>query len=467
MAILIMAIGIVSVFTLFPISVLRTIQATQQTNSKILKLNATEILKTSPVVLTAFQDGTVVNPPFGAAGGSFGALNYTGEWRPGSAYAAGDIVVPTMKSGNVWPNPLVMYGASNVAGPSGATEPDWLANSIVSGPNIDWVPLNTNGFGQPPDEPLSYVVDPLGWNIANTDGTTPRDEFGNKTDSSAGQGVTPPAGGPPLLRIHGSMSNIDVARNNVFLDDNWEEVFSATPESANFTSVTFPAGTDLTGLTGGTFRIVLTSTDGSKTIYRLLNTNATAGTTVTLSSGEPIPNQATSFPQVGGNPDVGLARVEVLNRRFSWFLTVRNSGSEPEIKCVVVFNRDLGSASEHVYDSNYANANIDIDADGTEDSIQHGLGARNDWVKITWDPATEPEPLLKAGNWLFDARTVSWYRVQQIQAVNDSTAPYWAVLILDKSVRDATPDDSAGPPSNANPPGRTILMPGIIEVFDL
>mgnify|MGYP007073188705 FL=1 len=458
MAILIMAVGIVSVFTLFPISVLRTIQATQQTNSKILKLNATEIVKTSPVVLTAFEAGV---------------LRYRGPWQPNvnlaNQYLDNDVVVPSLKAGDLFPTPLVFYRATilNGSGLSGATEPEWFRTQSVTesdGTNqIQWDPiLNASG------DPISYVVDPLGWNIANLDGTTPRDEFGNKTDTSTGQGGTPPAGGPPLLRIHGSMSDIDVARSNVFLDDNWEEVFSATPESATTTSVRFPAGTDLTGLTGGARRVVLTSTDGSKTIYRLIDGDPIFATfTLNLIAAEPIPNLATSFPQVGGNPDVGLARVEVLNRRFSWFLTVRNSGSEPEIKCVVVFNRDPGSASEHVYDSNYANANIDIDADGTEDSIQHGLGSRNDWVKITWDPATEPEPLLKAGNWLFDARTVSWYRVQQIQAVNDGTAPYWAVLILDKSVRVETPDDGAGPPSNANPPGRTILMPGIIEVFDL
>lgn len=441
MAILIMSVGIVSVATLFPISVLRTIKATQQTNSKIHKLNASELVKSVPGVLTAFQTGTTVP-------GSGTPLRYRSAWQPQTPYAVDDVIVPTIKPGQVRPTPLVLYRAAAVSGNSGTTEPDWLPQSLVveSNGQIAWEPL-LNGL-----VPLSYVVDPLGWNIANDDATSPPALFGNKTNRTTGVGIAPPTAG--LLRIHGGLDTAALASAAVALPDAWEEIVSGTPASATNTAVSFPATIALDPVTVPSAqavprRISLTSTDGRMTVYRTI-TNI-AGQTVNLA--EPVPLR---FPRdAGGNPDVGMARVESLTRRYTWFLTVRNNAQGlPTIKCVVVFNRNFASASEHVYDANFGNVNGDVDSDGNPDGAQHGL-THSAWVKIVWDRATEPDPLLKRGNYVFDAQDVTWYRIQEV--FDGGPRSGFAVLILDRNVRRGT----------VTSPGHAVLMPGVVEVFDL
>ncbi|MFO1092491.1 MAG: hypothetical protein U0992_04145 [Planctomycetaceae bacterium] len=449
MAILIMAVGVVSVFTLFPISVLRTIQATQQTNSKIHKLNTAELVKANPALLTQFQNGTQI------AGTT---VNYQGTWRPNTPYNGSAppanpplVVIPTLQAGQLVPIPLIFfYTTSN--GTSGTDEPKWNTfGSVVDG-SVVWQPL----LDPTTSLPLSYVIDPLGYNIAIDDATMPRpDQFGNKTDRITGTATQPVPPNGALLRIHGGAASTLAAMATATLLDSWEQVVTGTPQSANNTSVTFPAAVSLANAGGPITRLVATSTDGQMTTYRMINN--IAGQQVNLA--EQIPAR---FPKLAGNPDIGTARIESLTRRYTWFLTVRNNAQgKPDIKCVVVFNRNFGSASEHVYDANFGNANIDIDGDGTNDGTQHGFppGASY-WVKIAW-PNTEPDPLLKPGNWLFDAHDVTWYRVQELfEKGTTGGGINYAVLLLDRNVR----RQSLPPPSAV---GQAILMPGIVEVFNL
>jgi hypothetical protein len=118
---------------------------------------------------------------------------------------------------------------------------------------------------------------------------------------------------------------------------------------------------------------------------------------------------------------------------------------------------------------------VDLNGDGVADL------ASSNQVMIAWNPGmggwmpngvgtafdNEPKPLLKPGNYLLDARDLSWYRIQSIDSFDETTSPATAVLSLDRTVRLLTPGDGSGPPALPDPVGRAILMRGVIEVFDL
>lgn len=465
MAVLILGVGVVSVFTLFPISVLRTIQATNQTNAKILKENAEEQLSQSPVLLTEFSPS--VNP---APASPIAGLTMRGEWQPATPYPANTVIVPTIKPGTAVPRPIPFFVIA-APGTSGLVEPIWnpQAASISDG-GVTWVRFQLN----------SYVVDPLGLNIARRDGQSASvvDTFGNKTNRVTATATALAAG--PLLRIHGGRTHptdpdlaLLQAADTCTAPDSWQQVLQAVPTTVAANSATFANTVDLGGIGGSTLaapRIVLTSLDGSQTVVRRIT--GIAAPTVSWSAAEPLPAR---FPA----GDVGQARIEIFNRRYAWFLTVRNVGARPEIKCVVTFNRSGNTAEEHVYAANFGNPDIDANGNSAVDSAD-GL-TNPSQVMIAWQPgaatawdpegtganANEPDPLLKTGNWLFDARDASWYRIQSVDNSDLSATPRWAVLTLDQSVRVVTPDDGTGPPANPQPIGRAILMPGIVDVFDL
>lgn len=467
-ATLIMGIGVVSVFTLFPISVLRTVQATNRTNAKILKENTVDQISTSPDFLTAFTPSTNAAP-----NSPLNNFNMRQQWAPRTNYGGPpvDVVVPTMKPGTSVPRPWAYFQVTT-AGTSGITEPDWNvpAGATINDGTVQWTQLT--GMSR-------YVIDPLGLNLARTDGQSAAvvDIFGNQTNTSTGA-VTALG----LVRTHGGLTGATAAEalaqtvGSCAGGDSWQQVLQAVPILVNSTSIVFPPTTDLSGIFPPAAsavvrpRVVLTTLDGGQTVVRD-TTGVPAGQVVNWQL--PLP---TSFqrPRGSGAFEVGSARIEVYNRRYTWFLTVRNIGPKPEVKCVVVFNRSGASAEEHAYVVNFGNSAIDGNGDGTADPIQRNQaviawqpGAAGAW-NPTGSNAFEPAPLIKAGNWIFDARDASWYRIQSVDLTSSTTAaPRWAFVTLDQSVRAMTPDDGTGPPANPNPPGLGILMPGIIDVFDL
>lgn len=557
MGILIMGVGVVSVFTLFPISILRAIQATTHTNAKILKLNNEDLLRSNPTVLDFNQHIGAGSDP-----------QWRGQWSPGTSYQVGDIVSPSVKTGSALPTPHRWYQCL-IAVPdpvtSGRYEPAWslsgatvdireaedlngngtldpgedlngngtLDSNDVNGNGVDdiliWVPVSFvqvydqlsidggSGYAGAPVVPLDsttvnpvvstsrYVVDPLGWATSADEVAAggaalyPINEFGCRSNRTTGAGLTlwvaDEISTAPILRINGGMSALAAAAANTMLPDSWEQVLEATPlvtTDADPTGptngiVTFPPTTDLSGI-GGARRIVLTSTDGTMTFVRdILPDTGTAATSgidpgareVRWSSQLPAPARFPLAP--GGAPelDVGLARIENFDRRYSWFLTVRKETSgRADIKVVVCFKRSVTAAEEHAYVANFGNADIDIDEDGNADNIA------SNQVQIAWNWAAggswptgvehvrenEPHPLTKPGNFLLDARELIWYRIQGVVTRSESSVSgtrSTAILTLDRAVEVPTPDDNSGPPDVATPPGRAILMRGIIDVYDL
>lgn len=505
MALLIMGVGVISVFALFPIALLRAVQATNQTNARILKADVEEDLYNRPDLLNRHL------PPGGA-----GVPSFRGEWAPRTNYTRGDIVYPAVRPGSALPEPNLWYfctdtqdstGTSLPAGTpatSGPVAPAWQTAGVTNdiSPNgmqlTIWRPLplmhlqpnqspyndpaNVIGNASPLYSTRRYVVDPLGWANAQADNTTFQRpyEFGNKTNVTDATGFSPTPASPAdfnLLRINGALNTPAAAVFGTTLPDSWEPLVQATPSDFNpkptgpqpvTTSVTFPQTVNLDGLRQiytdlqdqattplGIIsvppRIVLTTADGALSETRFLDPTAGAlNNRVSWSASNPLPAAFVAR-------DIGQARIETFDRRYTWFMTVnKDSSGRADTKVVVVFNRKFLPEEEHVYNANFGNTNLDIDSDGAQDVFNSSQ------VRINWTPGMEPDPLLQPGNFLFDARNVEWYRIQQVN-VNDQVNGD-ALLTLDRTAI-TTPDDGMGNPVPG--PGRVILMRGIIDVFDL
>src|SRR5581483_8783609 len=121
---LVMSIGVVAVATLFPLSVLRTIQATQLTNGAQLRYN--------------FE---------GLSGSRPELINGAGTWQATTQYFQGDIVVSSIANDR--------YYECAQAGTSGAVEPGWKYGPGTTTPD--------NGVTWATHVAKVYMVDPLGW----------------------------------------------------------------------------------------------------------------------------------------------------------------------------------------------------------------------------------------------------------------------------------------------------------------
>ena len=521
MSLLVMGIGVVSVFTLFPISVLRSIQATQQTNSKILKLNAESLLQAAPDFLNTHTP----------AGGVNVAPRIRGQWQPRTEYFVGDVVVPSGSPGNPYASsarwfvctaadpdsfsnlvePAWAFGGQNVidideqdpngnsmVDPAedtngtlpGDTSHDRIAWRSVPAPMAGGLPpiialeiqpdgsVSSTPTNSPPTAPATtgfrYIVDPLGWNVYGADDNTWFNEFGVIADRRSGGAVRVP-GISTLLRMNGGIVDrldtnsdgiLDTWRNtpresfaSTSLGDFWEVVVEATPATATPTSIDFSNTVDVSGIVVGSSRITVTSADGSMTVTRQITNLNIPTETVEWATQFPLPAR---FPvDASGNPDVGLASIEVFDRRYTWFLTVKKDvEGNQDVKVVVVFNRSFLPADEHTYAAVFGNTNIDHDTDGNAD-VNNGSQVRIFWGGLGGTAVSDPDPLLKPGNFLLDRRTVEWYRIQNVVEGTNT-----ALLTLDRSTI-STPDDGSGALAPAMPIGQAILMPGIIDVYDL
>ncbi|REJ90081.1 MAG: hypothetical protein DWQ34_18000 [Planctomycetota bacterium] len=506
MSLLILAVGVISVLTLFPLSILQAVSAHNHTQSKILKFNSTEAFHSSPITLNTHLPPPSASPSVNS--------RFRGFWQPNTAYTIGDIVLPTIKPGSQHPSPNLWFicvdaqdGSGNPPnGVSGQIEPAWSLTGPTSDVNLQgngfatWAPLPAVAIDPDPNEqvphddptnlggivplfsPRAYVVDPLGWAVAGGDGYASSIEFGNRTDVSTGIGASLASAGDPfaLLRINGGLNTEAAAAAATTLPDSWETIVEATPDTVTDAdptgptdgSVVFPGAVVLNGILGTPSRIVFTSVDGVQHVARTITNVIPAARTVEWSSTQPFPAR---FPRDGsGNPVVGTARIETFDRRYSWFITVKkDANGRTDAKMAVVFRRGFSAEDEHLYYANFGNPQVDLDGLNGVD----GIGP--DQVLIAWnptmasvgwnpapgspDPLNEPDPFLKPGAFLFDARNVEWYRIRSV-VVDETQDPHLALITLDSPVRQTTQADSSNNPA---PVGRAMLMKRIVDVYDL
>ena len=422
MAILIMSIGIVSVCALFPVSILSSIRATQLTNARILRDNVNELVRAYPDLVAP-----PVLPDIG---------NWRKEWEPYTLYDEGDYVIPILNKRALFPEPYFALRRV-VAGQTLSTEPDWLSTAFLY--------TETQATSTPAEavwraHPIPhYVIDPHGY--FRTNPGTPSKRFGY-IDAAQGLGNTEellplrtpsPAAGPLL-------ENEINAIKYFTSPDSWTVLLQEYPASVNgSTTVQFPASVDLTNLSTDPAycRVIFTRPDSPEVAVRT-PAGGTYGSTLVVDN--PVPTEFT-----------GMARVETFSPRYTYFLTVQNRGADspPRLTCAIVFNRRLTTDAEYAYAANFGNAKFTSVSNVKNDSLQE------DQVYISWNTG-EPDPFLKVGAYLFDARAAVFYRIVAVKKSGIT-----ATITLNRPVEAKTYNN------NANQTGLAIIMPGILHVYDI
>jgi len=430
MSLLIMSIGIVSVFSLFPIGILSSIRASQLTNSKLLEQNVVDTIRCFPQIIECAP-----------------------RWQPNIAYGgyasdppttnSNQRVVPTPSSGTLF-SPTNLYFDCSVSGggTSGYREPVWTkisGQTNQDGPSMSawtWTASRSPGFRDyPPDATKGaayrrsvYVVDPLGyWYSDDSSSVTSlatnavRTRFGSNSDGTAAY-QNSISNAWALPRNHAGFTK-DQAATLFSLPDSWSVAASGVPLTVSSGAVQFDTTVDLSSLSTSQIpRLTLQSVDGKYAVTRNIDVASSTPTTATLVSGQAIP---TVFQTSYGN-----ARIEVFSRRYTYFLTViRNPDGTADVSCPIMFNRSFSAMDERAFDAT-ATAGSDT---------------------ITVDVSTaSPMPLISEGNFIFDSINGHWYRI--VSYGQSSILAGGVDIVLDR-----TPDviGNLG----------IVFMPGIIRVY--
>ena len=497
-SLLVMSIGVVSLASLFPISVIRSVQATKLTNAAQLKYNAESLARVLPNLIS-------IAP----------------EWSEGTAYSAGDVRVPKVETRR---KTFAAAFLCTTAGTSGSLEPIWnptdLGTTSETTPPVQWQTFQLK----------NYVVDPLGFLITDpTDsdnryrGATllgAKEHFGNVTNNSANLA--------PFSTIVNRFVGVNlgpvpawkretVATQLATLPDSWvdlaesrEPVYSGT----SITSVTLNGVGDALKIPPSSLlpvapftRVVIWDQNGKNSVVRYLT--AVSGTPPTVTWTDPVTVSATFQPS--------QIRVEQLERRYTWLLSVRRgAGGSAQVNCVVSFRRALTTADEQVWPAVFRKIDYGLngvpggagDDDGSgptnwrttpagsapfnEVADRAELGYLDDqprnWVIIQFNKATD-EPYIKKGGFVCDAVNLHWYRIIDTDGPHTTMAsatPSGYFTGLDDDAMSSAPasdrqyvrltlerpidEDSFYRTSDAPGvafPGGAILMRGVVDVFPL
>ncbi|WP_145363643.1 hypothetical protein [Stratiformator vulcanicus] len=357
MALLIMGIGVVSVATLFPLSLMRSVHATKMTNATILRYNAETWIK--------MQDMEPLRDPDG--------------------------------DGTDFNEPSDRF----IIDPMGAVRLG-LDVSNLDGDGAD-------GDGAAPDEffPFGTLIDRHAFVLSTADVF---DGVNAAEEQAASSTVTLPdsfvdAFETQFQRVTGAPTAAEnTTLNPVSLTDH-RLIFKTVDGIADY-------GTDL--------RITVFNGNGSRAVSRTVTNIATdtpsAGNTeVTLNAPLPYPlvfdadGDTTIDVTDVAEVDLGEIRVELPERRYTWMLSVRrntlSSGSETaNVDVVTYFRRPYGN---ELWDEKpYAY----IEGATT-----------NDPFYVAYDPATENRPSVKRGYYFCNLNELRWYQIGDFVREFDNT----------------------------------------------
>ncbi len=452
-SLLVMSIGVVSLATLFPISVLRSLQATQLTSSANLRYNVEAFLGVNPRLYT-------IGAP----------------WRAATAYSVGDLVTPTGCC-----SPSIVLSCTT-GGTSGAVEPTWNPNNGSStndgSGSLQWQTYRLQ----------NYVVDPLGKHLVETNyrQTANGDYFGNNfTTNNPIQ----------VMRAFPGVgaSNQDQAADAATLPDSWISQVESN-------QVTYTAGASTCTLGDLPYDLIPT-TPILPTGY-LPSRIVLFDITGKISHVRPIsnitgtaPSQTITWPSVVGSGPLPSnftpvrARVETKERRYTWMLSVRRDGDSFQMDVVVFFRRQFSGRDEQVfpatftavtdpgYDQQPGVAGVDDDGkNGTDDAGELGWPGSDDsarnWVIVEYS-STGDKPFYKKGGYVCDATNLRWYRILDFV---EGTTPALVTPIgltapsptsgCDRAVR-LTIENKIVAPAPAVVGGGALLMRNIVDVYPI
>lgn len=479
MALLVMAVGVVSVFTLFPLSIMRSIKANQLTNAKLVEENARQIILANPQLVTGaptwspnFGHGSrPVNVAVGSSNFSTAPIN-----SPSDCW-----VTPRARPGRALPESNILYYTTfsttlgSFSGYTSRFEPSWrrydskvlASTQTLWTDNIVWdppTPKYVNAYGgykqnlsayaginsipnnipapisdgtitwnsyrhslYPADPTWSaYVVDPIGWHQMDSQSLAQRDNFGQ------------------LDRIHSQLtpSQADELFSSL---DTWSTIQEPTVPVSISTGgptsyVEFEPQVDLSESRKAPIgnqprnRLVFQSDDGRRSIALPIDISAGA---LSLPANQIAWNG--TLPSDFNTLDptqIATVRVDAYEQRYSWMMTVLMSPKgEAKIDCVVFHNRSFNPLDEEAVSAVFQ-------------------GSR---ATLNWPAARSAGDLpIKEGGFVFDAVNGHWYRIQKIVSYDNTVTPRIAVLDLETAV---TVETTTG--------GSAIVLPNIVKIFHL
>jgi prepilin-type N-terminal cleavage/methylation domain-containing protein len=480
MSLMIMSIGISAVAVLFPISVLRSVQATQLTNAAILKRNAQALLDMrQELVFDPDGDGN-----FNEHIGAQQELNYivdpSGyfEMATGAAFSIASYASFATLSVN---NDATLPNNSSLRG--GA---DWFGNVDT---NADQIP-----------EPFPVL---------------PRFDGGVRVatiPSNAPLGFRPQGGDPEearALRLLGATLSK--------LGDGWETQFDGLPEEfvfadgstgtsaalgSNIVGIKFAADADLSAVPTSTSmvpavsgsqiisdpeicRVVVFSADGNFSVaLPLIAVDNTSKFAVwsedtnfdgSLTAGEDLNRTGSvdirTLPSQFYNTATGsysIGRILLQSSRthdYNWLLTVRRGrdGQARGVDVVITHNKEVTPDNERVFTASFdTRTPYVIEVFKSSGLLESG------------EPAV---PAIKKSGYILDIQNARWYRVldyieQDVTIFNSSgpvTAPGY-LITLETPVLENSPfvfDADSGAPVDPRYAGHAMFLTGVIDVYPM
>lgn len=460
-----MSIGISAVAVLFPISVLRSIQATQLTNAAILKVNTEALIAAKPEIVFDPDGNYLFGPSKEQRSELFehvqnpntrnyivdpvGFYNMYGRDNNGdlSVTVADDnfarVFGNSIVSGSVVPNdgnvPAVSPYILRYDGGLLASQFSDSLNSLVESiPSSSLAAFNLTQMSS-----LASTISKLGDGATNqldttaaslltyNDGTNPPHIIGVQLPSTVSS--------DDLIGIPTSATTIPYDGTNYLIADPEEHQVVLFSSDGRF-SQAFP----LIAIDPVTRKVFWSEYNEAGTVLADFNKNG--------------------FPDTRGLPNEFLSavgRVILQSRRsndYNWLLTVRRSGDGEARGVDIVIRNAAGVSIE-------------------DERVRPATFLQNGYVVGIVDTGDGTEPILKRGGFIFDVGNARWYKIrdhQQAPAIIPlSEVGFWStykykVSIETPAVSSAGNDISLnGAPVNPIFFGRVICMPGIVEVYPM
>ncbi|TWU14264.1 hypothetical protein CA54_31070 [Symmachiella macrocystis] len=418
MSLLVVGVGLVSVAVLFPLSILRTIEATQLTSATMVRYNAEEMIDAFPAL--AF------NPDGDADVAEHANTNYIVD-------PFGFDVLTTL-SGAAVPatgaSPVPFGGVPGASGDPGVLER--FPGSIATGTIIP-------DLGPPPNpsRAVNFVTQPDSWDTlldetssipANYLPATPSIEF---PGAAAAIGLT--------ADYDGTVLGVPVYRA-IFFDATGDR--SHTRVLTGITNIANSVLTWNDPLPNG-FTPATAWLQAQERHYSWLLT-VRRGTP----SDHPGPDKQPGVAGVDDNSDTVIDDVGELGWPGSDDLLSENA----LIEVVVFFNRTPENGDPMSDPPTGADALAESAYPLLAPGFQRGVAT----VSLDW--GTNPEPFLKEGKFIFDPEGARWYRILKITSTGDTSAR----LDLDRGA-----ETNSVFSEDAAEQGLGVFLPGIVDVYPI
>lgn len=405
-AVMITSIGLVAIMSMFPLSVLRSVRATQITSSTTARLNVETMMDVyqnmikNPVSYATDGTDSKSDPPVNG----FGLTTYTYVIDPVGFNVVQGLGLTIGSSANKYENQPEHYFGNNPGSlPWSSTPPGtpWLtvprypltwrslaaADSVVTLPD-SWM-LQFEANGQNPQTDAKAAAGPTQIDVPGLGASG----FALPTYPSARVVIFSPDGGASQTRIITKVSGDTVS---------WTENATGVDANGNNIMDDYPLPT-------GFLNLFVTDSKGVKN-------------------------------NVSGN-----VRVEIQERRYTWLLTVRQqaSGLSSDIDVVVFFNRPFESIAD----------------DEVLYPAQFNLSSTQ--AKVSYQQANKP--FLRKGNFVFDANNAYWYRISNVQPDLPTAQPG----VLQANITLEMPANAASPVVNNVLQGKAMFPRAVVDVFPI